>query len=74
MSYSIVSFLLSRFFCSLQVEDDRKQTSLHISASQGNLHMVKYLLRSGACDAKRTDSFGNTPLHHAAIYGHEPVS
>ena len=36
--------------------------------------MVKYLLRSGVCDAKRADSFGNTPLHHAAMYGHEPVS
>ena len=57
-------------------EDERlfeiKQSSLHLMALDGNLEMVKYLLKNGA-NSKAIDLIGRTPLHCAVQAGHYHV-
>jgi len=55
---------------------DKAETALIKAASNGKLEAVKYLLKLGGENATRdtSSSFGGeTPLHRAAINGHEDV-
>ena len=46
------------------------QTALHISAEKGHQGIITKLLKAG-CAPDARDSCGRTPLHYAAIFGHE---
>jgi ankyrin repeat protein len=56
------------------------RTALHIAAEAGETHRVQQLLAAGAdvdaqvrSDENRNSDWGNTPLHLAALNGHEEV-
>ena len=46
------------------------RTALHLSASNGHAHIVRYLLSQGAWP-NSADRFGNTPLSDAIREGHD---
>lgn len=48
--------------------DDSGWTSLHYAAQNGNLDMVKLLIKNGA-EFKAMDKDGRAPIHIAAFYG-----
>ncbi len=45
---------------------------LHLAARSGNLNEVKKLIEGGY-KVNKTDIFGSTPLHMAAMYGHKEI-
>jgi ankyrin repeat protein len=47
-------------------------TLLHWVADRGHIEVARYLL-SLKCDVNAQDLEGNTPLHYAAISGHESM-
>ncbi|CAM9417862.1 unnamed protein product, partial [Discosporangium mesarthrocarpum] len=51
-------------------DGDGKITALHVAARNGNVGVIKELLRGGAPLSAR-DSVGGTPLHTMAAYNHE---
>ncbi len=46
---------------------------LHLAARSGDLNEVKKLINAGY-KVNKTDIFGSTPLHMAAMYGHKEVA
>jgi len=50
----------------LSLADSNGYTCLHAAVAYRQLHVVRWLLASGA-DANVTDADGDTPLHHAEV-------
>ncbi|MBN9543300.1 MAG: ankyrin repeat domain-containing protein, partial [Alphaproteobacteria bacterium] len=56
----------------LDVISENHNKLIHLSAYQGNIEAVKYLIEKGI-DPNSQDYYYSTPLHDAAIRGHLPV-
>lgn len=55
------------------VQDFDKRTPLHVAASRGYLHCVKFLLRQPGVDIHARDRWRATPLSEAVQRGHDAV-
>ena len=54
--------------------DYDRRTALHLAASNGHEHIVKYLLsisHDAQANKEKLDRFGNTPLADAVREGHK---
>ncbi|CAN0293860.1 unnamed protein product [Lampetra fluviatilis] len=49
------------------------RTALHLAASEGHLHAVRFLLETARADCHARDRWGSTPLHEAVRYAHQAV-
>ena len=56
----------------LESHDGRKHTALSEASCQGHLHVVNFLLESGA-DPNSLNDTGRSPLWRAAFNGHSEV-
>ena len=55
------------------VKDLDGQSLLHVACEQGNVNLVRTILRDGKADVTARDDEGNTPLHVAAMRGRKDV-
>lgn len=59
---------VSKCVANVNLKNNSGQTVLHIAVGNRNVDVAKFLIDKGA-DCKAQNSFGNTPLHIAALYG-----
>ncbi|KAK2717298.1 hypothetical protein QYM36_006171 [Artemia franciscana] len=65
-------YLLSGLDMSLSDYDNR--TALHVSAAEGHLECVQFLLRHCNISPEPKDRWNRTPLDDATQFGHQPVA
>ena len=62
----VVQYLISKN-CNLFASDNKGSMSGHISANNGRLNALKYLVDNNYCDLNTTNHQGHTPLHVAVL-------
>jgi ankyrin repeat-rich membrane spanning protein len=55
-----------------QIESEHNRTVLHLACENGNLDIVKALVKAGA-DVNAVDIYNLSPLGYAATYGHSEI-
>ena len=70
--YTNAAELLVEHGAIIDAEDRNGRTALSQAAKQGIESIVGMLLSKGA-DPNKPDNYGQTPLHHAVIWGETPV-
>jgi glutaminase len=68
-----VASILNSGCVDINQADYDQRTALHIAASEGLLHVCKFLLASGA-DLDAVDSWGNRPVDDAVREGHHALA
>ncbi|XP_011409497.2 PREDICTED: death-associated protein kinase 1-like, partial [Amphimedon queenslandica] len=62
----VVQYLIGKN-CNLSASDNKGSMSAHISANNGRLNTLEYLVDNNYCDLNTTNHQGHTPLHVAVL-------